>query len=132
MAIKSEYTRGIGRRKSSVARAYLCSGSGEIIVNKKPYTEYFGREVLTMILRQPLELLEKVSDFDIRINVKGGGKSGQAGAARLAVSRALIAFQAEDRAALKKGGFLKSDARRVERKKPGCHKARKKPQFSKR
>lgn len=122
----------IGRRKKSVARVYLRKGEGNITVNRKPYNEYFGRETLRMILRQPLETLEKAKDFDIFVNVCGGGTSGQAGAVRMGIARALNDLDGELRGPLKKAGFLTRDQRQVERKKYGRHKARKKPQYSKR
>ena len=123
----------IGRRKNAVARVYLSAGSGQFIVNRKPMDEYFGRETLRMVVNQPLELLEKKEEYDILVNVKGGGTSGQAGAVRHAISRALsIQDEEAHRGPLKKRGFLTRDPRAVERKKYGRHKARKKPQFSKR
>lgn len=125
-------TNTIGRRKRAVARLILKPGSGEIVVNSLPYEEYFGRESLRMVLRQPLELLDAIKKFDIRVNVSGGGKAGQAGAVKLALARALIKINPEDRKALKAEGFLTRDPREVERKKYGRHKARKRPQFSKR
>lgn len=129
---RSAYIHAVGRRKRSVARVYLKQGEGKIIVNSKSYDEYFGRETSTMILKQPLETLELAADFDIKVNVQGGGKSGQAGAVRHGIARALVEFNADFRPALKKAGYLTRDAREVERKKYGRHKARKKPQFSKR
>jgi len=125
-------TQSVGRRKRAVARVYLKEGSGQIVVNKKPYDEYFGRETLRMILRQPLVLLEREDQYDIKITVNGGGNSGQAGAARLGIARAIMKVDDEVRPALKAEGFVTRDSREVERKKYGRHKARKKPQFSKR
>jgi small subunit ribosomal protein S9 len=122
----------VGKRKTSIARVYLKEGEGKILVNRKPYDIYFGRSTLQMIVRQPLELLEKMESFDITINVKGGGKSGQAAACRHGISRALNEIDAANRGPLKKEGFLTRDSRQVERKKYGKHKARKKPQYSKR
>lgn len=122
----------IGKRKNAVARVYLKAGSGQITVNDKPYEQYFGRETLKMVLRQPLELTEKLALFDVKINVSGGGKSGQAGAARHGIARALNQLEETLRGSLKKAGYLTRDARAVERKKYGKHKARKRPQFSKR
>lgn len=123
----------VGKRKTSVARVYVSKGSGKITVNNKPYEEYFGRKTLQMVLNQPLVLLGKTEDFDIKINVRGGGKSGQAGACRHGLSRALDALlEGEHHTEIKHAGFLTRDARAVERKKYGRHKARKKPQFSKR
>ena len=122
----------VGRRKSAVARAYLRTGSGQITVNGKPYDQYFGRETSTMIVRQPLELLQNTAEYDIILNVKGGGLSGQAGAARHAISRALLKNSSDNKTPLREAGFLTRDSRVVERKKYGRHKARKRPQFSKR
>ncbi len=124
---------GTGRRKTSVARVWLISpGKGEINVNGKDINEYFQRETLKMVIRQPLELTDLLNEFDIKINVKGGGPSGQAGAIRHGISRALLQFNADLRPVLKKAGFLTRDPRMVERKKYGLKKARKRPQFSKR
>ena len=123
---------GTGRRKSSVARVSLASGSGEININSKSLDEYFGRETTRMIVRQPLELLDIMSKFDIRVNVHGGGNTGQAGAIRHGITRALLDYDETLRPELRSAGFVTRDARRVERKKIGLHKARKRPQFSKR
>lgn len=123
---------GTGRRKSSVARVILASGTGEIKINNKSLDEYFGRETTRMIVRQPLELLEITGKFDIRVNVHGGGNTGQAGAIRHGITRALLDYDEELRPELRSAGFVTRDARRVERKKIGFHKARKRPQFSKR
>jgi small subunit ribosomal protein S9 len=122
----------IGRRKTSVARAYAKAGSGNIMVNGMSYDKYFGRETLRMIIRQPLETLEVLNKFDWNINVVGGGKSGQAGACRHAISRTLNDIDPDYRKPIKAKGFLTRDSREVERKKFGRHKARKRPQFSKR
>jgi small subunit ribosomal protein S9 len=122
----------IGRRKTSVARVYVKGGAGEIFVNNKAYDQYFGRATLQMILRQPLEVTGKKENYLIKINVSGGGKSGQAAACRHGITRALALLDAETRPALKAEGFFTRDARQVERKKYGKHKARKRPQFSKR
>lgn len=122
----------IGKRKTAVARVYLKAGSGLIIVNNKPYEQYFGRETLKMVLRQPLELTNKADSLDVKINVVGGGKSGQAGAARHGIARALNQLDEALRPPMKKAGYMTRDSREVERKKCGKHKARKKPQFSKR
>lgn len=127
-----EYYYGTGRRKSSVARVFLKAGKGQIIVNDKPVDEFFSRETGRMIVRQPLVLLDRASDFDIKVNVHGGGESGQAGAVRHGITRALIDFDAELKSALSKAGLVTRDAREVERKKVGLHKARKRKQFSKR
>jgi len=124
---------GTGRRKTSVARVWLTSpGSGKIVVNEKPIEEYFPRETLRMIIRQPLELTDLLTEFDININVTGGGLSGQAGAIRHGISRALLEYNPDLKPVLKKAGFLTRDPRMVERKKYGLKKARKRPQFSKR
>ncbi len=124
--------RGTGRRKSSTARVFLQRGSGNIIVNKQPVEKYFGRETARMVIRQPLELVEMLDSMDIKATVKGGGNSGQAGAIRHGITRALMNFDEQLRAPLRKAGFVTRDARTVERKKFGLHKARKKPQYSKR
>jgi len=123
---------GTGRRKDSVARVYLRPGKGEIVVNKRPVEDYFGRETLKMVLRQPLELTESLEKFDIFINVHGGVLSGQAGAIRHGISRALLLALEDSRDVLKKAGMLTRDSRKVERKKYGQPGARKKYQFSKR
>lgn len=123
---------GTGRRKSSIARVYASVGSGKFTINNRPVEEYFGRKTDEMIAKQPLELLEKSGEFDINIIVKGGGPSGQAGAIRHGLSRALIQFDEESRSPLRKAGYVTRDARVVERKKVGLHKARKRPQYSKR
>ena len=123
---------GTGRRKSSVARVYLRPGSGQVTVNKRSLEQYFGREVLRKIALQPLELAEMGEQFDIYINVHGGGLSGQAGAVRHGISRALLAADEELRPSLKKAGMLTRDSRKVERKKYGQPGARKRYQFSKR
>ena len=123
---------GTGRRKSAVARVYATIGSGKFTINKLPVEQYFGRKTDEMIARQPLELLEKTNDFDINIIVCGGGPSGQAGAIRHGLTRALMAFDEGLRPSLRKAGYVTRDAREVERKKVGLHKARKRPQYSKR
>ncbi len=120
-----------GRRKTSVARIYMKSGSGTIEVNGRKFEEYFPTEVLQIIVKQPFSTIEN-SDFDIKVNVNGGGVASQAGAVRLAIAKALVELDAENRPPLKKEGFLTRDSRMVERKKPGRRKARKKFQFSKR
>jgi small subunit ribosomal protein S9 len=127
-----KYNYGTGRRKSSVARVFLKSGKGNIIVNDKPADEYFSRVTSRMILRQPLALTDNEKSFDILVNVVGGGESGQAGAVRHGITRALIDFDAALKAALSKAGFVTRDAREVERKKVGLRKARRRKQFSKR
>jgi small subunit ribosomal protein S9 len=123
---------GTGRRKTSVARVYLRPGSGKIVVNRRDFDEYFPNRVLKMVIRQPLLLTETDDKFDILVNVEGGGPSGQAGAIRHGISRALLEYNAELRPRLKSVGFLTRDAREVERKKYGQPKARKRFQFSKR
>jgi small subunit ribosomal protein S9 len=123
---------GTGRRKSAVARVYLRPGSGNIVVNKRTFDIYFPNRVLKMIIRQPLLMTETAENFDIFINVRGGGSAGQAGAIRHGLSRALLAFNPELRPRLKSAGFLTRDAREVERKKYGQPKARRRFQFSKR
>ena len=123
---------GTGRRKTSTARVFLRRGTGRITVNRKPLEEFFGRETARMIARQPLELVELTDKFDINATVSGGGTTGQAGAIRLGLSRALMAYDENLRAALRKAGFVTRDARAVERKKIGLHKARKATQYSKR
>ncbi len=123
---------GTGRRKSAVARVYATAGSGKFIINSKPVEQYFGRKTDQMVARQPLELLEKDGDFDIKVIVKGSGPSGQAGAIRHGLARALIAFDETLRSPLRRAGYVTRDARVVERKKVGLHKARKRPQYSKR
>jgi len=123
---------GTGRRKSATARVYMKPGKGDIIVNGRPVDEFFSRETGRMIVRQPLVLTNTVSTFDILVNVDGGGESGQAGAVRHGITRALIQHDASLKPALKKAGLVTRDAREVERKKVGLHKARKRGQYSKR
>ena len=123
---------GTGRRKSSTARVRIQSGSGSITVNQRPLDEYFGRETARMVVRQPLALLDMEGKFDININVQGGGGSGQAGAIRHGITRALLAYDEELRSTLRRAGFVTRDAREVERKKVGLKGARRRPQFSKR
>ena len=127
-----KYNYGTGRRKSSVARVFLKSGKGNIVVNDKPVDEYLSRVTSRMILRQPLELTNNLASFDIMVNVIGGGESGQAGAVRHGITRALIDFDANLKSALSQAGFVTRDAREVERKKVGFRKARRRKQFSKR
>ena len=121
-----------GRRKTSTARVFLTRGGGTITVNDKPLDQYFGRETARMIVRQPLDATELGDQIDIRATVTGGGNSGQAGAIRHAIARAIQAHDESHKKTLRQGGFLTRDAREVERKKVGLHKARKRPQFSKR
>jgi len=123
---------GTGRRKSSVARVYLKAGSGNITINNRPLDEFFGRPTSCMVVRQPLELVEMTEKFDINVTVAGGGTTGQAGAIRHGITRALMQFDESLRSSLRVAGFVTRDARKVERKKVGLRKARKKPQFSKR
>jgi small subunit ribosomal protein S9 len=130
MAENSYY--GTGRRKSAVARVFMKRGSGNIVVNGKPVDEYFSRVTGRMIVRQPLELVEQTGAFDILVNVAGGGESGQAGAVRHGITRALIEFDVALKPSLSKAGFVTRDAREVERKKVGFHKSRRRKQFSKR
>ncbi|AZZ90477.1 MULTISPECIES: 30S ribosomal protein S9 [unclassified Hahella] len=123
---------GTGRRKTSTARVFLRPGSGKITVNQTDLDSYFGRETARMVVRQPLELLEAIGNFDVFVTVKGGGPSGQAGAIRHGITRALIQYDEANRSPLRKAGYVTRDAREVERKKVGLRKARKRPQFSKR
>ena len=123
---------GTGRRKTSTARVYLKSGSGNITVNKRPLDEFFGREVARMIVRQPLELVEMNDKFDVNVSVSGGGSFGQAGAIRHGITRALMEYDESLRGSLRAAGYVTRDAREVERKKVGLRKARKRPQYSKR
>ncbi|HEY5636282.1 MAG TPA: 30S ribosomal protein S9 [Burkholderiales bacterium] len=127
-----DYYYGTGRRKSAVARVFLKPGKGQIVVNEKPVDEFFGRETGRMILRQPLEVTNNLASFDIRVNVFGGGENGQAGAVRHGITRALIEFDPTLKPALSAAGLVTRDAREVERKKVGFHKARRRKQFSKR
>jgi small subunit ribosomal protein S9 len=126
------YNYGTGRRKESVARVFIKAGSGKIIVNDKPVDEYFSRETGRMVVRQPLVLTDSLNKFDIMVNVSGGGETGQAGAVRHGITRALIDFSSEMKPVLKAAGLVTRDAREVERKKVGFHKARRRKQFSKR
>jgi small subunit ribosomal protein S9 len=130
MAITQYY--GTGRRKTSTARVFLRPGSGKVTVNQRAVEVYFGRETARMIIHQPLRLVDLADKFDVYVTVSGGGSSGQAGAIRHGLSRALLAYDENLRAPLRKAGFLTRDARAVERKKVGLHKARRAPQYSKR
>lgn len=132
MAETGQIHYGTGRRKSSVARVYLTRGSGNIVVNKRTLDQYFGRETARMVVRQPLGVAELVDKLDITIRVAGGGGTGQAGAIRHGITRALISYDETLRGPLRKAGFVTRDSRKVERKKVGLHKARKAPQYSKR
>ena len=127
-----ERNYGTGRRKTSTARVFLSKGTGSIVVNGKPLDEYFSRETSRMVVRQPLELLDYANQYDLYVTVAGGGISGQAGAIRHGITRALIEADETLKPALKAAGFVTRDSRQVERKKLGLRKARKRPQFSKR
>jgi small subunit ribosomal protein S9 len=127
-----DWNNGTGRRKSSVARVFLKKGSGKITVNGKDVAEYFGRQTSIMIVKQPLVLTNNVEAFDIKVNVFGGGESGQAGAVRHGITRALIDYDAVLKPSLSQAGFVTRDAREVERKKVGLRSARRRKQFSKR
>lgn len=127
-----DWYTGTGRRKRAVARVFIKSGQGGIIVNDKPIDQYFSRETSLMIVRQPLELTEHSQTFDIKVNVHGGGETGQAGAVRHGITRALLDYNETLKPTLSKAGFVRRDAREVERKKVGLHKARRRKQFSKR
>ncbi len=130
MALQQNY--GTGRRKSSTARVFLRPGKGTITVNDRPLDEFFGRETSRMIVRQPLELTKTVDKFDVKVTVDGGGITGQAGAIRLGVARALVEYDENLKSELRRAGFMTRDAREVERKKVGLHKARRATQYSKR
>jgi len=123
---------GTGRRKTSTARVYLSNGTGDITVNKRPLDQFFGRKTAQMIVRQPLELMHLTDKFSVNVTVSGGGTTGQAGAIRHGVTRALMEYDASLRPALRKAGFVTRDAREVERKKVGLRKARRATQYSKR
>ena len=127
-----EWNNGTGRRKSSVARVFLKKGSGKITVNGKDIEQFFGRQTSIMIAKQPLALTDNLETFDVQVNVRGGGESGQAGAVRHGLTRALIDYDANLKPELSKAGFVTRDAREVERKKVGLHSARRRKQFSKR
>ena len=126
------YLSGTGRRKSAVARVFMKRGNGAFVVNGKPVDVFFSRETGRMVVRQALELVDQLGTFDIMVNVSGGGESGQAGAVRHGITRALIEYDAALKPSLSKAGFVTRDAREVERKKVGLHKARRRKQFSKR
>jgi small subunit ribosomal protein S9 len=132
MATRAPQNYGTGRRKTAVARVFLRPGKGSIVVNDKPVDEFFSRETGRMIVRQPLVLTNHLNTFDIAVNVHGGGESGQAGAVRHGISRALVDYDETLKPALRKAGLVTRDAREVERKKVGLHKARRRKQFSKR
>ena len=131
-ATARQFDYGTGRRKTSAARVFISSGTGNIMVNSVPLDEYFGRETARMIVRQPLEVAGLDGQVDVRVKVRGGGTSGQAGAIRHGIARALVAGDETLRVRLRQAGFLTRDARAVERKKVGLRKARKRPQYSKR
>jgi len=126
------YNYGTGRRKTSVARVFMKRGSGKIVVNDKPLDQFFARETGRMVVMQPLVLTQHTTSFDVMVNVTGGGESGQAGAVRHGITRALIDYDAQLKPVLSKAGLVTRDAREVERKKVGLHKARRRKQFSKR
>ncbi|MFZ5560619.1 MAG: 30S ribosomal protein S9 [Pseudomonadota bacterium] len=128
----AQATYGTGRRKTATARVFLSAGNGKITINDRPIETYFGRETARMIVRQPLELVELLEKFDVKVTVAGGGIGGQAGAIRHGITRALIEYSEDLRSPLRKAGFVTRDAREVERKKLGLRKARKRPQYSKR
>lgn len=130
MAVKQHY--GTGRRKTSTARVFVTSGNGEIKVNERSLDQYFGRETARMVVRQPLQVVEAAERFNVYVTVKGGGGSGQAGAIRHGIARALVEYDETLRQPLRRAGFLTRDSREVERKKVGLRKARKRPQYSKR
>ncbi len=130
MATTQNY--GTGRRKTSTARVFLRPGSGQILINGKVLDDYFGRQTSRMVVRQPLELVDMVEKFDVTITVEGGGASGQAGAIRHGITRALVEYDENLKGDLRRAGYVTRDAREVERKKVGLRKARKRPQFSKR
>jgi len=127
-----QYNYGTGRRKSAVARVFIKPGKGQFVVNDKPVDEYFGRETGRMVVRQPLILTDHLNTFDVMVNVSGGGEFGQAGAVRHGLTRALIDYDATLKPTLSNAGLVTRDAREVERKKVGLHKARRRKQFSKR
>ena len=127
-----DVVNALGRRKSSIARVYVSEGTGKITINKKDLTEYFPSSILQFVVKQPLQLLEAAEKYDIKANLTGGGFTGQSQALRLAIARALLKINPEDKAALRKEGFVTRDPRAVERKKPGRPKARRRFQFSKR
>ncbi|MBR3284123.1 MAG: 30S ribosomal protein S9 [Alloprevotella sp.] len=127
-----EMINALGRRKSAIARIFVTEGTGKITINKRDLTEYFPSPILQYVVKQPLQLLDVLEKYDIKVNLNGGGFTGQSQALRLAIARALVKINAEDKAALRKEGFMTRDPREVERKKPGQPKARRRFQFSKR
>jgi small subunit ribosomal protein S9 len=128
----TDYNYGTGRRKTSAARVFLSNGSGKISVNAKSLEDFFGRETSRMVVRQPLDVADMTDKLDVKVTVRGGGNSGQAGAIRHGIARALVDYDENFRGPMRQAGFLTRDARAVERKKIGLRKARKRPQFSKR
>jgi len=130
--MSTSFNYGTGRRKTSTARVFMTAGSGNIVVNNRPLDEFFGRVTARMVVRQPLELVQLLDKMDVNVTVKGGGTTGQAGAIRHGITRALLSYDETLRASLRRAGFVTRDAREVERKKVGLRKARKRPQFSKR
>lgn len=128
----TDYNYGTGRRKTAAARVFISTGTGRIMVNSQPLDEFFGRETARMVVRQPLQVADLADKLDLKVTVRGGGNSGQAGAIRHGIARALVEYDETLRGPMRQAGFLTRDARAVERKKVGLRKARKRPQFSKR
>ena len=128
----TDYNYGTGRRKTAAARVFISSGTGRILVNSQPLDEFFGRETARMVVRQPLQVADLADKLDLKVTVRGGGNTGQAGAIRHGIARALVEYDETLRGPMRQAGFLTLDARAVERKKVGLRKARKRPQFSKR
>ena len=128
----TDYNYGTGRRKTAAARVFVSSGTGRIMVNSQPLDEFFGRETARMVVRQPLQVADLADKLDLKVTVRGGGNTGQAGAIRHGIARALVEYDEALRGPMRQAGFLTRDARAVERKKVGLRKARKRPQFSKR
>ena len=128
----TDYNYGTGRRKTAAARVFISTGTGRIMVNSQPLDEFFGRETARMVVRQPLQVAELADKLDLKVTVRGGGNTGQAGAIRHGIARALVEYDETLRGPMRQAGFLTRDARAVERKKVGLRKARKRPQFSKR
>ncbi|MBK88666.1 MAG: 30S ribosomal protein S9 [Gammaproteobacteria bacterium] len=128
----TDYNYGTGRRKTAAARVFVSSGTGRIMVNSQPLDEFFGRETARMVVRQPLQVADLADKLDLKVTVRGGGNTGQAGAIRHGIARALVEYDETLRGPMRQAGFLTRDARAVERKKVGLRKARKRPQFSKR
>ena len=128
----TDYNYGTGRRKTAAARVFISSGTGRIMVNSQPLDEFFGRETARMVVRQPLQVADLTDKLDLKVTVRGGGNTGQAGAIRHGIARALVEYDEALRGPMRQAGFLTRDARSVERKKVGLRKARKRPQFSKR